>query len=234
MTQTISTKRETEAQVARLLELSSARMRTPVVARRVAVLEREADSVIARANRAGVDLRYQGISPLFDETLAYAGDDADWVIGPMRPSEIPVVPRSQQEALRRLDAWGLRFPVLYVAHEVPDGQAFAQTGGDLQTVRQVRPSEMPELVGPTPPPVVVTKVADHLSEKAEQILSAIRRASVVVGTTAMAALAAPVVAAGSAAAAIATIDPIIFGAVPAVSAREGEPAAWYVLAKWDW
>ena len=46
--------------------------------------------------------------------------------------------------------------------------------------------------------------------------------------------AAPVVLVGTAAAAISTIDPIIFGAVPAVSAREGEPAAWYVLARWDW
>jgi len=119
MKDTIITEGEPDARVTRLQELATARMRDPVVARRVAVLEREADSVISRASRAGLDISYQGIAPLFAETMAYSGDGSDWVISPVSPSEISVVPRSQQEVLRRIDASGIRFPVLYIAHEVP-------------------------------------------------------------------------------------------------------------------
>ena len=234
MKDTIITEGQPDARVTRLQELATARMRDPVVARRVAVLEREADSVISRASRAGLDISYQGIAPLFAETMAYSGDGSDWVISPVSPSEISVVPRSQQEVLRRIDASGIRFPVLYIAHEVPKGRAFEKLDVDLQSVRQLHPSEVPQLVGPTPPPVGATELANRLSTRADQVLTVIRRASAIAGATAMAALAAPVVLVGTAAAAISTIDPIIFGAVPAVSAREGEPAAWYVLARWDW
>jgi hypothetical protein len=234
MKDTIITEGRPDARVTRLQELATARMRDPVVARRVAVLEREADSVISRASRAGLDISYQGIAPLFAETMAYSGDGSDWVISPVSPSEISVVPRSQQEVLRRIDASGIRFPVLYIAHEVPKGRAFEKLDVDLQSVRQLHPSEVPQLVGPTPPPVGATELANRLSTRADQVLTVIRRASAIAGATAMAALAAPVVLVGTAAAAISTIDPIIFGAVPAVSAREGEPAAWYVLARWDW
>ena len=234
MKDTIITVGQPDARVTRLQELAAARMRNPVVARRVAVLEREADSVISRASRAGLDISYQGIAPLFADNMAYSGDESDWVIGPVSPSEISVVPRSQQEILRRIDTSGVRFPVLYIAHEVPKGRAFARRDADLQPVRQLLPSEVSHLVGPTPPPASATELANRLSTRADQVLTAMRKASVAAAATAMAALAAPVVLAGSAAAALATIDPIIFGVVPAVSTREGEPAAWYVLARWDW
>ena len=101
MKDTIITVGQPDARVTRLQERATARMRNPVVARRVAVLEREADSVISRASRAGLDISYQGIAPLFADTMAYSGDESDWVIGPVSPSEISVVPRSQQEILRR-------------------------------------------------------------------------------------------------------------------------------------
>ncbi len=234
MKDTIITVGQPDARVTRLQELATARMRNPVVARRVAVLEREADSVISRASRAGLDISYQGIAPLFADTMAYSGDESDWVIGPVSPSEISVVPRSQQEILRRIDASGVRFPLLYIAHEVPKGRAFARRDADLQPVKQLLPSEVSHLVGPTPPPASATELANRLSTRADQVLTAMRKASVAAAATAMAALAAPVVLVGSAAAALATIDPIIFGVVPAVSTREGEPAAWYVLARWDW
>ena len=43
---------------------------------------------------------------------------------------------------------------------------------------------------------------------------------------------APFLIAGAGMAAV--LDPIIFGVIPAVSATPGQPAAWYVLARWDW
>jgi hypothetical protein len=32
----------------------------------------------------------------------------------------------------------------------------------------------------------------------------------------------------------AAIDPIIFGAVPALTPEDGEPAAFFELTRWDW
>jgi hypothetical protein len=39
---------------------------------------------------------------------------------------------------------------------------------------------------------------------------------------------------GAALASLATVDPIVFGVIPAGRAIDGQPAAWYVLARWDW
>ena len=47
-------------------------------------------------------------------------------------------------------------------------------------------------------------------------------------------VAAPVVIAGAAIGALAGLDPVVFGVVPAGAPRTGRPAAWYVLASWVW
>jgi hypothetical protein len=35
-------------------------------------------------------------------------------------------------------------------------------------------------------------------------------------------------------AALAGLDPIVFGVIPAGAPVPGQPAAWYVLAQWEW
>jgi len=46
---------------------------------------------------------------------------------------------------------------------------------------------------------------------------------------------APFVLAGAAVVAlVAGLDPIVFGVIPAGPATAGQPAAWYILARWEW
>jgi hypothetical protein len=46
---------------------------------------------------------------------------------------------------------------------------------------------------------------------------------------------APFVLAGAAITALAAgLDPIVFGVIPAGPAASGHPAAWYILARWEW
>ena len=47
--------------------------------------------------------------------------------------------------------------------------------------------------------------------------------------------AAPFILAGAAVAALANgLDPIVFGVIPAGRPSSGQPAAWYILARWEW
>jgi hypothetical protein len=190
-------------------------------------MEREAPSVVRRAQRCGVHVDYRGIAPLFKDSIAYAGGRSDWVVGPMQPSD-RVMPRWALDSLKALHDADMRFPVLYVAHETGQGQS------DHPPIRRVEAREALELIGPVPPPADSVALADRLDTRAQQVFTAIRRMSTAAGAATLAALAAPVILAGSAAAALATVDPIVFGVIPAVSPREGEPSAWYELARWDW
>ena len=61
------------------------------------------------ANQAGVDIRYLGIAPLFDEPRAYAGPQNDWIIRRADPSD-GIVPAAQQDRLQQLVHVGLDFP----------------------------------------------------------------------------------------------------------------------------
>jgi hypothetical protein len=86
-------------------------------------------------------------------------------------------------------------------------------------------------VGPVPPPAAATTLADRLGHSSQALLSALRKAAPVAGAIA----AAPFLLAGAAAAALASgLDPIVFGVIPAGPATPGQPAAWYVLASWQW
>jgi hypothetical protein len=44
----------------------------------------------------------------------------------------------------------------------------------------------------------------------------------------------PLALLGGIAAGTTDLDPIVLGAIPAVSKVPGQPAAWYVLATWTW
>ncbi len=79
------------------------------------------------ANQAGVDIRYLGIAPLFDEPRAYAGPQNDWIIRRADPSD-GIVPAAQQDRLQQLVHVGLDFPRVYVAHEIPKDRLALTTG----------------------------------------------------------------------------------------------------------
>jgi hypothetical protein len=86
-------------------------------------------------------------------------------------------------------------------------------------------------VGPVPLPADATALAARLGHSSEQLLAFLRSALRIAGATA----AAPFVLAGAALSGLAAgLDPIVFGVVPAGQPLPGQPAAWYVLARWEW
>jgi hypothetical protein len=209
---------------------------TVQTARRVATLERSSPRLIKTAERAGVDIRYLGIAPLFDEPRAYAGPQTDWIIRPADPSD-GIIPAAQLDRLQWLVHAGLDFPRVYVAHEIPKDRLALPTGTSDPPVT-LDHAAAGEAVGPVPPPAETSALAARLGHSSEQLLTVLRAALPIAGAIAAAPFviaAAPLLAAGAVVAGlVAGLDPIVFGVIPAGDPAPGEPAAWYILAQWAW
>ncbi len=214
---------------------------TARTARRAATLERGSARLVNSASRAGVDITYLDIAPLFDEPWAYAGSQTDWIIGPAADRSDAIVPAGERERLRRLIHAGIDFPLIYVAHEVPKGRlaipADTATSAGSQPVT-LRQEVAAAAVGPVPPPAGTTALADRLGRSSQRLLTMLRTAApIAAGIVAAPVLiaSAPFVLAGVAVTAFAVgLDPIVFGVIPAGPATPGQPAAWYILARWEW
>jgi hypothetical protein len=204
--------------------------RSAIVTRRVATLEREAPRVMSLGRSVNANVNYLGIAPMFNKALMFAGDETDWIIGPIGGTEIPVVPREHKKSLERLESVGAHFPMLYVAHEVKKGSFPGYQNAPSGLVASIPVEQVGEIVGPTPMPAGSIETADRLSLRTNQVFNAMRRLGAGVGAVA----ATPLLLLSSAVSALSTLDPIVFGVIPALLAETDEPAAWYVLARWDW
>ena len=194
-------------------------------ARHLAVLERRAPMLTSKAAELGCPITYLGTAPLFTEPRAYSGSGTDWVIAPASEANDLVVPRAIREKLKALDDAGIVFPLIYLAHEVPGGRLPVSSG-----YVNVDRSAAERAVGPVPPSAEAVAVADRLGRRSQSLLNVLGKAIPVVAGI----VAAPVVIAGAAIGALAGLDPVVFGVVPAGAPRTGRPAAWYVLASWVW
>lgn len=202
--------------------------------RRAAVLDRRSTKVVERAREAGVPITYLGMTPLFAEPRACPGPDTDWVISPVTDLKDAVVPRVERAALLRLVEAGIEFPMIYIAHEIPKGRLAIQDNGSepVPQVVTVDHDVAEAAVGPVPPPAAASALADRLGHNSQRLLHVLAMALPIAGAIA----AAPFVLAGAAVAAVGalTLDPIVFGVMPAGQPIPGQPAAWYILARWDW
>ena len=202
--------------------------------RRTQVLDRRSTKVILRAREVGVPIDYLGIAPLFAEDRAYSGPHTDWVISPVNDPGDAVIPRTERAALLRLVDAGIEFPMIYIAHEVPKGRLVipATTGEPVAPVVTVDHTAAEAAIGPVPPPAAAIRLADRLGHSSQRLLRILASAIPIAGAI----VAAPVVLAGAAVAAIGALalDPIVFGVIPAGPPVPGQPAAWYILARWDW
>jgi hypothetical protein len=200
-----------------------------VEVRRIATMERRVPQTMERARQAGVSIDFLGTAPLFNNARIYAGDKTDWVFAPADESET-LVPREQAQALKRLCAAGINMPLLYVAHEIPKAVVpvpTEPTGGPLVTMER---AQAKALLLPVPPPSSSVELSHRLNQRSKQVFSALTQAA----TFGVAVAAAPFQLVGAAASALASLDPMIIGAVPAVGTRPGDPATWWLLARWDW
>lgn len=188
------------------------------------------------AERAGVNITYLGIAPLFDEPRAYAGSQTDWIFRPAEPSD-GIIPAAQLDRLQRLVHAGLEFPRIYVAHEIPKDRIVLSTGATSSPV-SLDQAAAAEAIGPVPPPAETSALASRLGHSSQQLLTVLRTALPIAGAIAAAPFviaAAPSVAAGAVVAGLAVgLDPIVVGVIPAGDPIPEEPAAWYILAQWTW
>lgn len=214
-------------------EVSLQRQMAPAVVRRIQTLERQAPTLIAEASLAGTEIDFLGINPIFNESRLYegGGEVNDWIFGPADAHEDVVVPRKERQTLKRLAEAGFDFPLIYIAHEVPKSKT-KELGHNNGTGHTVLDAEVAkELVGPVPPPAASVALGDRLAASSVQVVKNLRRGAIAAG----AAVAAPVVLAGGALIGAAQLlDPVVIGAIPALTSRPGQPAAWFLLARWGW
>jgi hypothetical protein len=195
---------------------------------RVAALERRTPHLLSQAHEAGVEIEYLGVMPLFVGSRAYGAPETDWVVSPVGTLDRDVIPAAQLQVLRRLTDAGIDFPLTYVAHEVPKDRLGLPPGSASVSVPE---HVARDLAGEVPPPAEAIELGRRLGRSSERVLQMLRRALPVAGAI----VAAPVLLAGAAlGGALSGLDPIVFGVEPAGTGVEGEPAAWYMLVKWDW
>ncbi len=201
---------------------------TPTMASRVITLDREAPHLVDLAKTVDVDIQYLGIAPLPNGQRVITGATSDWVLGPATAEDAHYIPRAQRRKLERLGESGFNMPTLFIAHEIPKGNVPQTVDSKVGSSSDVSVEVAKKVVGPIPPPAGTVEIGERLSDRAHQVFSALCKAVPIIGAVA----AAPFLLAGALASA--TLDPIIFGVIPAVSTAPGEPAAWFVLARWDW
>lgn len=199
-------------------------------ARSINALERRVPSLITAARAAGVEVEYLGITDLFTDTRHYADASTDWILAPVTNAQQAVVPARERRELERLDAAGINLPLIFIADEVPKSRTAHLPAPLPGSYTILDPQTGAELVGPVPEPHQSVTMASRLGQASQRVLNGVARTGRVIGMTAATALAAPALALS----ALATIDPIILGAIPARYSQAGEPAAWFILARWDW
>jgi hypothetical protein len=207
---------------------------SPIVARRVQTLDRQATAMVADARKIGHDIDYLGINPLFNAPRVYEGPVTDWVMSPIDSADEAKVPARERQILRDLKVGDIHIPLMFIAHEVEKERTkeleLATNSGSVVVSR----GQAKALVGPTPAPAEALTLSDQLARRSTQVVQGAKRGALVAGGLAAAAVAAPIALTAAAASSLATMDPIIIGAVPALRSEVGQPAAWLVLARWDW
>lgn len=137
------------------------------------------------------------------------------------------VPRQIRATMARLVEEGFDFPVTIVAHQCapgdqPKASEVLAAPGSAITAQRAR--SMVKHPGAHPEGRRSVDRIEQGAASVERAVSRVGRAASRVGVTL-----------GSMAAAIA-LDPIVFGAVapPGRALHPGEPAAWFVIGRWDW
>lgn len=179
--------------------------------------------------KAQLQVPYLGPHPLVVERRLYHPEGNRWLV--CRAQDDPLVarglplPAPARAQLDRLVKAGFDFPYLYLAHELPDGKPASRL--HLATPFEVvDAATATALLGDAPAPASSLKRAEQLDRVIGRGAQALGRAGTSVARSAAAIAAAP----------LALVDPIVFGAViaPGTPPRPGTPAAWFLLTRWHW
>ena len=192
----------------------------------------EARRIVDRAAAKDLDLQFLGVAPLFHEVRHFTGPGYDWVVCPagadpmLRRGTIGV-PRRKLRTMRKLSD-EVAIPAIYIAHEIPTGASRDAIVPAGRRRAVLSPAEASELVPSPPPDAQAVALASGASKTAEVMVAMLTKAARATARVAQA-------VGDSARSVFAGTDPIILGAITLGSETEaGCPAAWVVIARWDW
>jgi hypothetical protein len=193
-------------------------------------LERLGRGVERTASTRGLEVEFLGVEELFSEARLYGEAMAPWVVtpaaaDPIVKSGLPI-PAAQRSQLKAVVETGMDFPHLYLAHELGKEQARRTRKPDFGTYRALTAAELEQLVVKPEAPSATRRTAHRFDTAARKLG---RGAGIAAAGMGMA-IAAPLLLAG------AGLDPAILGALtlPGAGHAAGTPAAWFLLARWDW
>lgn len=193
-------------------------------------LERLGRAVEQHAERRGARLEFLGVEPLFDTPRIYGEGASPWVLcpaaaDPLIRAGLPI-PAAQQRQLDTIVNAGMDFPHLYLAHEVAGDRSRLKGRPDFAHFRTLTKEEATRLIVRPDAPVSTRKTAKRI----DRIASGVGRGIGLAATGAVTALAAPLALFADG------LDPAVLGTLTLTSAgyTPGTPAAWFLLARWDW
>ena len=193
-------------------------------------LDRLGRAVEREASARGLDVEFLGVEELFASPRLYGEGGAPWVVtpaagDPMVQDRLPI-PAAQQRRLQALVENGMDFPHLYVAHELAKSGPAHAAKPDFATYRTLSDTELKDMLVKPEAPAAAHKTAKRLDAVARTVGRGIGLAAVGAGMV----MAAPLLLLG------AGLDPAILGALtlPGTGHKPGTPAAWFLLAHWDW
>ena len=192
----------------------------------------EVAEIVEQAASKNLELQFLGVAPLFNEVRRYRGPGYDWLICPaaldpmLRRGSLGV-PRGKLRAMRKVSK-EVAIPAIYVAHEMP-AEPSRSAITSLDTGRVVlSPDEALDLIPPAPSDARTIAIASGASKAAETMIGILKKAARMTATAATA-------VGASALSIFAGTDPIILGAITlGGETTAGTPAAWVVIARWDW
>jgi hypothetical protein len=193
-------------------------------------LDRLGRAVEREASARGLDVEYLGVEELFARPRLYGEATAPWVVtpaaaDPMVQDGLPI-PAAQQRRLEALVENGMDFPHLYLAHELARNAPDRTAKPSFATHRTLSDAELKRMLVRPEAPAAVHKTAKRVDAVARTVGRGIGLAAVGAGMV----MAAPLLLIGSG------LDPAVLGALtlPGTGHKPGTPAAWLLLARWDW
>jgi hypothetical protein len=173
------------------------------------------------------------VEPLFVEPRLYGEGDAPWVLcpedrDPMVAAGLPI-PDRQRGRLKALVDSGMDFRHVYLAHEVAKRADHRVGMPVLDHFRTLSDTEVKALLIRPEAPAATRRTAMRLDRMARTLGRGLAVTATATAGAVGALAAAPLLLADG-------LDPAVLGAVtlPNTKPGPGTPAAWFLLAHWDW
>ena len=193
-------------------------------------LEELGGAVERHAADRGLEVEFLGVEPLFSQPRIYGEGTSPWVLcpaaaDPLIQAGLPI-PAVQRRRLDAIVKAGMDFPHLYLAHEVTEGRSHLRERPSFEHCRTLTEDETKRLIVRPDAPAATRKSA----KRVDQVARGVGRGIGLAATGAAIAVAAPLALLADG------LDPAVLGVLtlPGSGHKPGTPAAWFLLARWDW